>query len=53
MLEPELVIGGHITLDGSNQIICVGVVGLLYVVIRLHGEAIEGLNAPRVVTAWW
>ena len=50
-LGPELVIRGHITLDGNNQIICVGDVGLLSVATRLHNELTEGLNIPRVVIA--
>ena len=53
MQGPQLVIGGHITLEGNHQIICVGDVGLLSTVTRLHNELSEGLNVPRAVIAWW
>ena len=52
-LGPEFVIGGHITLDGNRQTIYVGDVGLPSAATRLHSELTEGLNVPRVVTAWW
>ena len=46
----ELVIEGHINLNGNDQFICVGGVGLLSAVTCLQIEPTKGLNVPRLVS---